>query len=378
MPEGHTIHALARRLDAAFTDTAPRVSSPQGRFDEGAAVLDGLAYAGAEAFGKHLTIRFEGERVVHVHLGLFGRFSVRQHRRALPAEGLGELEVPVTGQVRLRLLSERHVADLRGATTCELLTPPEWAAKAERIGADPLRQRTLPRPVLERLLRSRRPVGQLLMDQSLIAGVGNVYRAELLHRLALDPYLPGRELTEGVVQRLWEELVRLMPYGVDSGRILVDDADVRRAARLLREGRSARIRPTYAVYRRHGRACPRCGDVVRKATLAARNLYWCPGCQVGLPDLDDPAVDGLLDDHVIASVAARPEGSVCPSEVARRAAVDLGTPGWRDLMPLVRARAQVLAKEGRVRLLRRGEELDPADPGPGPLRLAAGTVTPSS
>jgi endonuclease-8 len=61
MPEGHTIHALARRLDAAFAGTAPRVSSPQGRFVEEAALLDGLAYDGAEAFGKHLTIRFEGE-----------------------------------------------------------------------------------------------------------------------------------------------------------------------------------------------------------------------------------------------------------------------------------------------------------------------------
>ncbi len=283
MPEGHTIHALARRLDAAFTGTAPRALSPQGRFADEAAILDGLAYDGAEALGKHLTIRFEGERVVHVHLGLFGKYSVRQHRRVVPDTpgGLWDLDVPVVGQVRLRLLSSTHVADLRGPTTCELLSPQEWASKATRIGADPLRRKRLPVDALRRILRSRRPVGQLLMDQSLIAGVGNVYRAELLHRLRLDPYVPGCDLAEDDVKQIWRELVRLMPYGVETGRILVDDKDVRRAAKLLREGGSGRIRPTYAVYRRHGKACPRCGEVVRMATMAARNLYWCPGCQVG-------------------------------------------------------------------------------------------------
>ena len=369
MPEGHTIHALARRLDAAFTGTAPRALSPQGRFTEEAAVLDGLAYDGAEAFGKHLTIRFEGERVVHVHLGLFGKLSVRQHKRVVPDGGLWDLDVPVVGQVRLRLLSQTHVADLRGAAICELTSPQEWAAKATRIGADPLRRKAIPAATVTRLLRSNRPVGALLMDQSLVAGVGNVYRAELLHRLRLDPYLPGRELTEGVVLRLWEELVRLMPYGVETGRILVDDGDVRRAAKLLREGRSGRIRPTYAVYRRHGKACPRCGETVRKATMAARNLYWCPGCQVGLPDLEDPAVDVLLAEQVRTLVAARPAGSVCPSEVARKAAEDLGTPGWRDLMPLVRDVARGLAKDGEITVRRKGVVLDPDHLGEGPIRL---------
>ena len=364
MPEGHTIHALARRLDAAFEGTSPRASSPQGRFVEEAGLLDGQEYAGAEAFGKHLTIRFGGGLLVHVHLGLFGKCSVRRHRRKDPAD------VPVVGQVRLRLLSDEHVADLRGATTCELLTEAEWEAKAARIGADPLRRKSIPAGTVRRLLASTRPIGALLMDQSIISGVGNVYRAELLHRLRLDPHLPGRALTEGVVHRIWEELVRLMPYGVETGRILVDDQDVRRAAALLREGRSGRIRPTYAVYRRHGKACPRCGATVRKATMAARNLYWCPGCQVGLPDLDDPAVDKLLAEEIRALVAARPSGSVCPSEVARHAAEDLGTPGWRDLMPLVRDVAVGLAREGEIGLRRRGEPLDPDDLGAGPIRLA--------
>lgn len=372
MPEGHTIHALARRLDRAFAGSRLRVSSPQGRFVDGAALLDGLAYDGAEAFGKHLTVRFEGHHLVHVHLGLFGKMSVRRYRAGdRPADASDSTEVPVKGQVRLRLLTGTHVADLRGATTCELLTPLEWAAKAARIGADPLRQRTIPRATVARIRASRRPVGQLLMDQSLISGVGNVYRAELLHRLALDPYVPGRSLTEGVVTRLWEELVRLMPLGVETGRILVDDADVRRARRLLAQGGSGRVRPTYAVYRRHGAPCLRCGETVLKAELAARNLYWCPGCQVGLPDLADASVAHEVDRLVRELVERRPDGSVCPSEVARRVAATVGTPGWRDLMPLVRERAASLAEADQVRILRRGEPVDPSDIDTGPVRIAA-------
>ena len=373
MPEGHTIHALARDLDRAFAGSRPRVSSPQGRFAESAALVDGLAYAGAEAFGKHLTIRFEGDLLVHVHLGLFGKLGVRQRHR--PGDDAGEEEVPVVGQVRLRLLTDTHVADLRGATTCELLTAQEWVAVAARIGADPLRRRTIPQRTVQRILASRRPVGQLLMDQSLIAGIGNVYRAELLHRLALDPYAPGRSLTPGVVTRLWEELVRLMPLGVETGRILVDDADVRRARRLLAQGGTGRIRPSYAVYRRHGEACPRCGETVPRAELAARNLYWCPGCQVGLPDLTAHSVAQEVDAHLRDLVRRRPAGSACPSEVARSVAAAVGTPGWRDLMPLVRDRAVALARTGEVRVLRRGEEVDPDDLGDGPVRVALGGGT---
>lgn len=277
MPEGHTLHALAGRLDAAFSGTAVHVTSPQGRFAESAAQLDRLVIEHAEAFGKHLLIRFADEQLVHVHLGLFGKFSVTRHRRVEPAAPPEDL--PVHGQVRMRLVNLTHVADLRGPTACEILSPGEWAERVTRIGVDPLRTRTLPAATLERIGRTRRPVGQVLMDQSLIAGVGNVYRAELLHRHALDPWQPAAEVPTEVWRLLWRDLVRLMPLGVETGRILVSDRDVRRARKHLREGGTGRIRPSYAVYRRTGQGCPRCGEIVASATLAGRNLFWCPGCQ---------------------------------------------------------------------------------------------------
>lgn len=283
MPEGHTLHALAGRLDTAFAGTEVHVASPQGRFAESAAMLDRLVLEGAEAVGKHLLLRFADEQLVHVHLGLFGKFRVTRHRRAITADDQPPEDLPVTGQVRMRLVNLTHVADLRGPTACELLSPDEWAERQSRIGVDPLRTRTLPASTLARMTRSRRPVGQVLMDQSLVSGVGNVYRAEILHRHRLDPWQPTAEVPHDLLRRIWRDLVRLMPLGVETGRILVSDADVRRARRALREGRSGRIRPSYAVYRRAGQACPRCDGIVARATLAGRNLFWCPGCQVRQP-----------------------------------------------------------------------------------------------
>jgi endonuclease-8 len=278
MPEGHTIHALAGRLEAAFAGTDVRFSSPQGRFADAAAVLDGARVESAEAHGKHLAIHVEGERVVHVHLGLFGRFAVRRHRRV--DRGEAPTDLPLTGQVRLRMVGRTHVGDLRGPIVCELVTRAEWEAVEAGLGADPLRVERLPATVLERLGRTRRAIGAVLMDQTLVAGVGNVYRAELLHRHALDPHTPARDVPVRVVHEVWDDLVRLMPLGVRTGRILVADGDVDRAETLLADGGTGRIRPAYAVYRRHGRACPRCGTPVVKETMAGRNLFWCPGCQV--------------------------------------------------------------------------------------------------
>jgi endonuclease VIII len=127
MPEGHTLHRLATSLREAFAGEVVRVSSPQGRFEESAALLDGTVLVGAESFGKHLFVEFEQARLVHVHLGLYGKFPV------LP----GPAPAPV-GQVRMRLVGGSSYADLRGATACELMTVAERDAVRARLGPDPL------------------------------------------------------------------------------------------------------------------------------------------------------------------------------------------------------------------------------------------------
>src|SRR4051794_33147959 len=136
MPEGHTLHRLATALDEAFAGHPLRVTSPQGRFAESASLLDGRRLESADSWGKHLWLRFDRDDLVHVHLGLYGRFDVHPDAATVP---------PPVGQVRLRLVqtdaatATSSYADLRGATACELQTPGQRDALVSRLGPDPLR-----------------------------------------------------------------------------------------------------------------------------------------------------------------------------------------------------------------------------------------------
>ncbi|WP_121251992.1 Fpg/Nei family DNA glycosylase [Nocardioides ferulae] len=275
MPEGHTLHRLARELTGTFGGRAVRVSSPQGRFAEAAALLDGSAVLDADAWGKQLFVGFEGERFVHVHLGLYGKFDVHA--------GVAELPDPV-GQVRLRLAVEDTLAgdvayaDLRGATTCALVTRAQRDAVVARSGPDPLRPDADPSRAWERIRRSRSPIGGLLMDQSVLAGVGNVYRAELLFRHRMHPLRPGRTLRVGQWRAMWDDLVELMAEGVRLGRIDTVRPEHTPEAMGRPPRRDDHGGEVY-VYRRTGQPCHVCGSAVRTDVLQARNVFWCPRCQ---------------------------------------------------------------------------------------------------
>ncbi|MFE5211717.1 Fpg/Nei family DNA glycosylase [Streptomyces sp. NPDC056600] len=267
MPEGHTIHRLAQDCAERFLGAPVRVSSPQGKFTDGAALLDGAEMTSAEAHGKHLFLGFRDADWVHVHLGLFGKVAFG----AVPPP-------PPTDTVRLRLTGPSAVMDLRGPTACALITPGEKQAIHERLGPDPLREDADPDLAWRRISRSRTTVAALLMDQKVVAGVGNVYRAEVLFRHGVDPYLPGRELTRGQWDAIWADLVELMREGVRHNRI----DTVRPEHTPDAMGRAPRVDDhggEVYVYRRHGQPCHVCGEAVRTAELAARNLFWCPGCQ---------------------------------------------------------------------------------------------------
>ncbi len=272
MPEGHTLHRLAGELSTTFGGRLVRVGSPQGRFADSAALVDGTVLEGAEAWGKHLFIRFPAERFVHVHLGLYGKFDVH---RSVP-----EVPVPV-GQVRLRLVAKGETtsyADLRGATTCELVTTGQRDAVVLRSGPDPIRPDADPVRAWERIRRSRAPVGGLLMDQTVLAGVGNVYRAELLFRHRMHPLRPGNTLRVGQFTAMWADLVELMAEGVRTGRI--DTVRPEHTPEAM--GRPTRVDDhggEVYVYRRTGQACHVCGSAVRTEVLLGRNLFWCPQCQ---------------------------------------------------------------------------------------------------
>jgi endonuclease-8 len=261
VPEGHSLHRLAREHRRLLVGHELRASSPQGRFAEGAALIDGHVLRSADAYGKHLFHDYGAGRHLHVHLGLYGKWVSNPQPAPEPR-----------GALRLRLESQETYADLRGATACELLTGAEVRTLLARLGPDPLRRGSDPDLAWRRISRSRAPIASLLMDQSVVAGIGNVYRAELLFRHRVDPYLPGRDLPRETWDAMWADLVVLMRAGVKAGRIVTTDPADRPAGRVTREN-------AHYVYRRTGLPCRVCGTKVLTAELLARNLYWCPHCQ---------------------------------------------------------------------------------------------------
>ena len=270
MPEGHTLHRLATEVRERFAGQVVAVTSPQGRFADSARLVDGTLLVGAESWGKHLFVEFDSARFVHVHLGLYGRFELHDGPPA-----------PPVGQVRMRLVTgapRPSYGDLRGATACDLMTADERDSILQRLGPDPLRDDADWSRAWSRVSRARTPIGALLMDQAVLAGVGNVYRAEVLFRHRLHPLRPGNTLRRSRFEAMWHDLVKLMREGVRTGRI--DTVHVEHTPEAM--ARAPRVDDhggEVYVYRRHGQPCYVCGTKIRTEVLAGRNLFWCPRCQ---------------------------------------------------------------------------------------------------
>lgn len=267
MPEGHTLHRLARLHQRRFGRAPVRVGSPQGRFTDGAAAVDGHILRKADAWGKHLFHHYDGGRVVHVHLGLYGTFT------EFSAPDVHEIPDPV-GQVRMRMIGAEYGTDLRGPTVCEVIDPAEVLGVVAKLGPDPLRKDADPAAAWARITKSRRPIGALLMDQTVLAGVGNVYRNELLYRHRIDPFRPGTDVSADEFQAMWTDLVELMKVGLRRGKIVVMRPEDDHGAPSYRTGR-----PRTYVYRRALEPCRVCATPVRTIELEGRNVFWCPSCQ---------------------------------------------------------------------------------------------------
>ena len=151
MPEGHTVHRLAAAFTAQFAGKQVEASSPQGRFADGAALLDGRMLLAAEAHGKQMFLGFSEQLWLRVHLGLYGMWRFAGdglegigRRRAKLTEDAGDFPPEPRDAVRLRLLAGRHLADLSGPTACAVQSSAERAALIARLGDDPLRDDAAP------------------------------------------------------------------------------------------------------------------------------------------------------------------------------------------------------------------------------------------
>lgn len=345
MPEGNVVHRLARTFGSLYGGQVLRLSSPQGRFADGAAMLSGRRLVASEAWGKQLFLGFVPADVsddqidaaaaghdllwLRVHLGLYGAWTFAgspdapevAHAIGAPRKRIGERETTPSaepaetqvstssadggewlppeprGQVRVRLLGDHAVADLNGPTACEVITTEEKTAVQARLGPDPIRDDADVDAFIAAVGRSKVTIGQLLMDQSVISGAGNIYRAEVLYRVGVDPLRPGRDVPATVVRAIWDDLVDLMREGVERGAIVTTRPEHRElggthpaadqpGARRGRTRQNADGEPgavpseqAFYVYHRAGLPCRICGTPVLIKELAGRNLFWCPTCQ---------------------------------------------------------------------------------------------------
>jgi formamidopyrimidine-DNA glycosylase len=343
MPEGHSVHRIARQFERNFVGQRVLASSPQGRFAQGAAAIDGRTATDVRAVGKQMFLEFEGELWLRIHLGMYGAWdfageiivdptiaaangrmgqtnqrgtdldapvldepvldepvldepvfdsagensltSIGAPRRArvhvrmseqttgLADEG-SDWPPPVVGQVRLRLLTEVTCADLRGPTACELQTPDEVAATIAKLGPDPLVDDLAEgeERFVTAVRRKPTPIGLLLMDQSIVSGIGNVYRAEMLFRARLNPHTPGRDVPEEIVRGLWRDWTHLLAIGVETGQMMtMDDLDPEAYRRAM-----AHRDDRHWVYHRAGLPCRVCGTEIVLEEVGGRKLYWCP------------------------------------------------------------------------------------------------------
>ena len=264
MPEGHTIHRLAADLRKDFVSKRVEATSPQGRFAESAALLNGIQMIKSEAWGKHLFCHWENGNILHVHLGLIGKF--RKVNR----------DDPPRDTIRLRLVHESSAWHLTGPQTCALITEDDLQDVTNKLGPDPLRVglRGMSK-FKKRLGESKKPIGAALLDQNLLAGIGNVYRAELLFLCGIHPETPCNKIHDYQAEELWKWTVDLLRRGKKLNRIVtIQDED----KGTIKDKNKKRNNSLYA-YKRAGLDCRRCPDEIVISKLAGRSIWHCPNCQ---------------------------------------------------------------------------------------------------
>jgi len=263
MPEGHSVQRIANELNRLFKGKPVQVDSPQGRFSSEAKLISGQKVKRVRAIGKQLFIDFDNKLTCRVHLGIYGKW------RFVPRAK----EDTLSGAVRVRFFDDLNIADLRGPTVCEVIDTKSVKLIEKRLGPDP----TNPDPkkieqakFIDRVQSSKSPIGILLMNQDVISGIGNVYRAEILFRAGISPHVLGNQLSNEQIVSLWEDSVKLMKVGVRTGFMIT------REELLTKKPKKA---DRNYVYKREGLGCLRCSTTVVIELMATRKLYWCPGCQ---------------------------------------------------------------------------------------------------
>ena len=265
MPEGHSIHRVANTFRTDYVDFKVKVVSPQGRFESDAKLISGRTLIESTAVGKQLFLGFDNELTIRIHLGIYGKWNFYKAPVAKAPE--------IWGQVRARFGVKSASADLRGPTVCEVIDQQAVDLVLKRLGPDPLNPDSSGAEALRfvsKVKNSKVAIGAALMNQAVISGIGNVYRAELLFRAGLNPKTPGEKISESALLAIWDDAVKLMRIGVKKGVMLTRDDHL---------SGTVLVKDRYFVYKREGLLCRVCSKKVVVEEFLARKLYWCPKCQ---------------------------------------------------------------------------------------------------
>lgn len=252
MPEGDTIHRAAGRMNAALAGRVLEIAdapNPRSPVFRRASELQGRTLESAEAFGKNLIIHFSDGIAVHSHLGMNGRWFITADGR-LPY-----------GKPWLRLASGRGIASQNGGKVLRVISESRLRNDPglRRLGPDPLRPGFDLAAAAERLRQygTGREIGDALLDQEIIGGIGNAIRNEGLFRARIDPWRKVENLDPDELELVLAENVNVMKISMAKGR-----------------------RP-HAIYRAHRRGCPSCHNPIHSRGQGDDNrmAYWCPRCQ---------------------------------------------------------------------------------------------------
>ena len=231
---------------------------------------DRLAQRGVlrlDRHGKFLIARMEGDIAWITHLGMSGRVS---------SSAPGDPEVPHTNVVvRTDRDREFRLVDPRTFGFVAAYTPEEYAASPiAALGPDAYEDLPASRALRAALDRRTAPIKALLLDQRFLAGLGNIYADEALHRAAIDPLRPGGSLSMDEIKRLRAGIKATLEAGLRHGGTSLDDL-----AYLLPDGRAGEYVDRLRVYGRDGESCRRCGGLIRRTVIRQRSTHWCPACQ---------------------------------------------------------------------------------------------------
>ena len=310
MVEGHSVHRIASRFRSKLVGRKFHASSPNGRFEAGAAAIDGRVLSRMEAVGKNLFAFFssnvndtngaeeEDAIVVHVHFGMSGAWAVYNSQL--------EDEPEVKPTTRLRLEETSSNGNNKFITHLSAMTVNHgnrtlYTSKKAALGQDPLRPDANPTLLYEKIIKSKKSIGQLIMDQSFFAGPGNIYRAEILFLAGVYPTTSGMSIDRTSFDKIWNVSVKLLRRGYDTGSILTVDAE---------------LDPTLAAkgerrYIYNKSKCARCGGKVASWDMSGRTCYACESgsCQPKMIEMETSSVSAAAatgnDNEVVSKKGAR-------------------------------------------------------------------------